>query len=107
MEYGEEVGALRIFEPQRLSESIKFEPENRFCCSIFPIQLLELFLGDRVIRVVVVSQENVMYPRHRACANMTQLVPRGRDDKTDKVVYVYLEQIPERLAGWVSLGNSL
>ena len=54
MEYGEEVGVLGIFEPQRLSESIKFEPKNCFCCSIFPIQLLELFLQDRVIRVVVV-----------------------------------------------------
>ncbi len=44
MEDGEEVGALGVFEPQRLSESIKVKPENCFVVAYSPSNCLSFFL---------------------------------------------------------------
>ena len=71
MEDREEVGLFCLFQPDSFIDSIKIKAKDGFLCRIFPIQLLEFLFGDGVIIVDLICQENIVYSRHCACANMT------------------------------------
>ena len=67
----EEVGSLCLFQPNSFIDSVKIEAGGGFLCRIFPIELVEFLFGDGIIIVDLIRWEDIVYSRHRACANMT------------------------------------
>jgi len=70
MEDREEVGSFRLFQLDSFIDSVKIKTKEGFLCRIFPIELLKFIFGDGVVIVDLIRREDIVYSRHRACANM-------------------------------------
>jgi hypothetical protein len=70
--------------------------------SLTTIKLLEFLNGDGIFRVGLISRKYITYSGHRARANMTELLTRCRDDKVDKVVNIYFEEVSKNLVEGIS-----
>ena len=75
-----------------------------FLRGVFPIELLEFLLGDRIVRIDIISREYIMYSGHRAHANMTELLTRCRDDKANKVINLCFKKVATNPDQFVPFG---
>ena len=71
----------------------KIKAKDGFLRGVFPIKLLEFYLGDLIVRVDLISREYIMYSGHRARADMTKLLARCWDDQANKVVDTYFKEV--------------
>ena len=98
------MGLFCLFQPNSFFDSVKIKTKDGFLRGVFPIELLEFLLGDRIIRDDIISREYIMYSGHRARANMTELLTRCRDDKANKVVNIYFKKVVKNPDQFVPFG---
>jgi hypothetical protein len=101
------VGLFCLFQPNSFFDSVKIKTKDGFLRGVFPIKLIEFLLGDRIVRIDIislVSREYIMYSGHRAHANMTELLTRCRDDKANKVVNIYFKKVAKNPDQFVPFG---
>ena len=98
------MGSFCFFQPNSFFNSVKIKTEDGFLRGVFPIELLEFLLGDRIVRIDIISREYIMYSGHRADANMTELLTRCRDDKANKVVNIYFKKVVKNPDQFVPFG---
>jgi hypothetical protein len=98
------VGSFCLFKPNIFFDSVKIKTEDGFLRGVFPIELFEFLLGDRSVRIDIISREYIMYSGHSACANMTELLTKCQDDKANKVVNMYFKKVAKNPDQFVPLG---
>ena len=104
MEDREEVGSFCLFQPNSFLDSTKIKTEDGFFRGVFPIELLEFLLRDRIVRVDIISREYIMYSGHCARAIMMEMLTRCQDDKANKVVNIYFKKVVKNPDQFVPFG---
>ena len=90
------MGSFCLFQPNSFFDSVKFEAEDGFLRGVFPIKLVEFLLGDRIVRVDLISREYIVYSGHCTRTTMTELLTRCWDDKANKVVNIYFKEVSKK-----------
>jgi hypothetical protein len=104
VENREEVGSFCLFQPNSFLNSVKIKTEDGFLSGVFPIELLEFFVGDWIIRGDLISREYIMYSGHCARADMTELLARCRDDQANKVINIYFKEVSKIIVQFIPFG---
>ncbi len=98
------MGSFCFFQPNSFLDSGKIKAEDGFLRGIFLIELHEFLLGDQIVRVDIISREYIMYSGHCARVNMPELLMRCRDDKANKVVNMYFEEVSKTIVQFIPFG---